>query len=53
MVYSPASTPSGGVTFTSMTWLAPASTVMAATCVLSPEGWKVTVQPVGALEEKL
>ena len=53
MVYSPASTPLGGVTVTSMVWLPRAATVTAATWVLSPEGVKVTVQPVGALAEKL
>ena len=53
IVYVPASTPLGGVTSTSMVWLPRASTVTAATWVVSPEGLKATVQPAGALEEKL
>ena len=53
MMYSPASTPAGGVTVTVRPWLLCSATVMPATWVLSPEGVKVTVQPVGAEAERL
>ena len=53
MSYSPAATPSGGVTDTVMPLLAPDSTSRAATLAVSPVGVKLTPQPDGALDDKL
>ena len=53
MVYAPASASAAGVTPTVIVWLLRGSMEILLTGLLSPEGVKVTLQPAGALDEKL